>query len=478
MEFDFSGIDTSSEEGFKVSFSRRVEETVLLFIDTYRPLFPDGGVVIQKIYDEKPGISALPMAYRLAISAGVKMFISIDEYDHFANDLIAMGSGLGDDVYRRMVRANGLVRDFYETLKTGTKAVIDRIFITGISPVMLDDLTSGFNIAVNLTTSLKYNEMMGFTRDEVDILMSETGVDPALINVDMETYYNGYLFHADGVNKVYNPSMVLYFFDQILRRKKVPGNIIDDNLKTDYGRLARLVQNEQNRAKLIKTVEEGGVSAELVSKFSIDSLSDDDYFISLLFYMGLLTIGGERQGNLTRLRIPNYSIRTVYWEYILRLTRNICPDIIYDQSKLNQAIVQLAYYGNPEPYVEYVHTQLLSPLSNRDLMGFDEKYVKILLLAGLFQSRIYVPRSEYETEGGYTDIYLRRSPLLPDIKYEWLWEIKYIKESDRRTLPAVRREAVEQMKRYLADREMGGREDLKAAVILFTGKKKREIIPV
>ncbi|MDR1676060.1 MAG: AAA family ATPase, partial [Tannerella sp.] len=131
-----------------------------------------------------------------------KLFVRVDEYDHFANDLIAMGKYMGEEVYKTMVTANGLVRDFYETLKTGTSRVIDRIFITGISPVMLNDLTSGFNIADNLTLALQYNEMMGFTQEEVDALMIETGVDPDCINVDMELYYNGYLFNEDGENRV------------------------------------------------------------------------------------------------------------------------------------------------------------------------------------------------------------------------------------------------------------------------------------
>jgi hypothetical protein len=124
-----------------------------------------------------------------------------------------------------------MVRDFYECVKAATKSsVVYRTFITGISPVMLDDLTSGYNIAELLTLDPKYNEMMGFTQEEVEALMVETGVEPALINVDMEAYYNGYLFHPDGENRVYNPAMILYFFGQILRYRRPPVNIVDQNL--------------------------------------------------------------------------------------------------------------------------------------------------------------------------------------------------------------------------------------------------------
>jgi hypothetical protein len=319
MQFNFSGLKTDTVEHFAIDFDRNIEYSVQNFLSKYAHLFSNAGELISKIDDTHPGSGALRLAYQATLETGNRIFVIIDEYDHFANDLIAMGTHLGDDVYRRMIRANGLVRDFYETLKIGTSDVVDRIFITGISPVMMDDLTSGFNIAANLTLNLRYNEMMGFTQEEVNSLMEETGIDPTLVNVDMEMYYDGYLFHKDGENRVYNPSMILYFFNQILEEKKTPENIIDDNLKTDYGRLQRLVQNEQNREKLIEIVRSNGIIADIIPKFSIDRLPDNKYFVSLLFYMGLLTIDKYEKGRMY-LKIPNYSIQTVYWEYIEQLT--------------------------------------------------------------------------------------------------------------------------------------------------------------
>ena len=415
------------------------------------------------------------MAYSAAKSAEVKIYVLIDEYDHFANDLIAMGSQLGEDVYRHMVRANGLVRDFYETLKIGTSDVLDRIFITGISPVMLDDLTSGFNIAANLTPELQYNEMMGFTREEVHAMMAATGVNPAHINVDMDRYYNGYLFHKDGENRLYNPSMVLYFFNRILKDGNAPENIIDDNLKTDYGRLQRLVENEENRVRLLEIAKENGIVSDIVSKFSIDRLEDTEYFVSLLFYMGLLTIGKFEMGS-TYLRIPNYSIRTIYWEYIVRLTQDLNKEVLIDMTNLKAAIRELAYRGNPVPYVDYVSKNVFSRLSNRDLVRFDEKYIKIMLLNGLFQSRLYVPVSEMEVEHGYIDIWLERSPLLPEIPFEWVWEVKYLKKEDEAQLAAGKAAALAQLEKYRRSDRFRSRTDVKYAALLFTGKDRYEIV--
>jgi hypothetical protein len=477
MKFDFSGMNTSGEDDFRFSFSNNIQSAVRRFMDVYRNMFPDAADFIRKIDEEKLGIQSIRRAIDIAESVGVKIFIIIDEYDHFANDLIAMGTNLGKDVYRNVVQANGFVRDFYEALKIGTKSVIDRIFITGISPVMLDDLTSGFNIAVNLTLDLKYNEMMGFTQQEVDALMVETGVEPSLIKVDMEAYYDGYLFHEDGANRVYNPSMILYFFNRILTEGKPPRNIVDDNLKTDYNRLRRLVKDEQNRETLMEIVQNNGIISDVISKFSIDRLEDTKYFISLLFYMGLLTVDEPQEGSL-RLKIPNYSIRTVYWEYLEQLTLEWNKDVMIDLREQSAAVRELAYRGNLQPYIEYVSQHIFSRLSNRDLQQFNEKYIKIMLLNGLFQSKLYVPSTEKEVENGYIDIFLQRSPLLPDVKYEWVWELKYIKKSDEdndEALQSKREEACVQLNKYRESSLFSDRIDVRFASILFIGKDKYEI---
>jgi hypothetical protein len=136
-----------------------------------------------------------------------------------------------------------------------------------------------------------------------------------------------YLFHIEGENRVYNPAMVLYFFDQIISFKKPPQNIIDLNLKTDYGRLQKLTKNENNRNTLIQILKDDVIKAKIAEKFSIDMINDDSYFVSLLFYMGLLTIKDQYMLQ-TRLCIPNYSIKTLYWEYIARLVAHNSPDII------------------------------------------------------------------------------------------------------------------------------------------------------
>ena len=442
MEFNFSGLDTGNPEKFVNSFNGKVQILVQRFLKKYESVFEQSDVLIGNIERNQNGVASLEIAFSAAMAANVKIFVIIDEYDHFANDLIAMGV---KSVYKKMVQANGVVRDFYETLKIGTSAVVDRIFITGISPVMLDDLTSGFNIAANLTIEERYNNMLGFTRQEVDWLLKETGVNEDFINVDMDRYYNGYLFHENATERVFNPSMILYFFDQIINTRQAPKNIIDDNLKMDYGRLQRLTQNEANRDKLLQIVKDDGIVTKIQSKFSIDQLNHDKYFISLLFYMGLLTIEKSVLGNV-RLCIPNYSIKTVLWEYLMESVQ-VNAGFAINTTELDESIAALALDGQVKPFVDYIVGNIFNKLSNRDLQNFDEKYIKIMILSCLFQSNVYIPISELETNNGYVDVFLNRSPLLPEVKYEWLFELKYIRSSDK-SLDAYRAEAEKQLLGY------------------------------
>jgi hypothetical protein len=291
----------------------------------------------------------------------------------------------------------------------------------------------------------------------------------------MEWYYNGYLFHKDATDRVYNPSMMLYFFDQIINNKKVPDKIIDDNLKTDYGRLQRLTQNEANRETLLQIVKDEGIEAQIQSKFSIDTLYDGDHFISLLFYMGLLTIEKSSFG-VVRLCIPNYSIKTVLWEYILKSVR-ISSGFTINTAELNRSVRALALDGQTKPFTDYIVGNVFDKLSNRDLQQFDEKYIKIMMFSCLFQSNVYIPVSETETNNGYIDVYLRRCPLLPEVKYEWILEIMYIKVSDAtdKELEKQRSDAIKQLHDYGNSFMLKDSQDLKKAVILFIGKNKYEI---
>jgi hypothetical protein len=221
------------------------------------------------------------------------------------------------------------------------------------------------------------------------------------------------------------------------------------------------------------------VTAEIATNFSIDEMYNEQYFVSLLFYMGLLTIDRIEQG-MTVLKIPNYSIRTIYWEYIELFTRNLNADIMLNTKEESAAIKTLAYKGDPSSYIVYISKNIFQRLSNRDLIGFDEKYIKLMLLSGLFRSQLYLPTSEKEVEHGYIDIFLQRSPLLPEIPYEWVWELKYIKKDDatKEKVAATLEAAQTQLEKYRASALFAGRDDVKFAALLFIGKEAYHLIPL
>lgn len=464
IQFDFSGLDTDNHDDFRKSFSMRVQNMVIAFLNRYKTWFPKAEATIQSLIETRLGIEAMDIAYNFAAEANIPIFAIIDEYDHFANNLIAMGK-----TYKDEVKAGGIVRSFYESLKAGTKSVVRRIFITGINPMMLNDLTSGFNMSTDYSLDVRYNDMFGFTREEVEWLMKETGVDKNLIKVDMEAYYNGYMFNNDGENKVYNSQMILYLFNQILRLGKQPQHIIDTNLQTDYERLRRLAENENNREKLLQIIQDGGIFGKVVEKFSLEKLNSDEYFISLLFYLGMLTNGGMQRGQ-TWLKIPNYSIKTLYWEYAISYVQDLEKKRV-STLDLSNVIAKMAYDGDIKSYLDFFTENFLKRLSNRDLMSFDEKYIKVMLLSSLFISNMYLPVSEDENINGYTDIYLQKHPAIPDIKFEYVFEVKYVKtESSEAEIKAKFDEANKQIEKYKKDQRFCGREDLKFVALVFKGK--------
>ncbi|MDR1224945.1 MAG: ATP-binding protein [Tannerella sp.] len=476
LNLDFSGLDTSDEKSFNISLSYKMQEYVRGFLIHYRDFIPDWKNYNEQITVEQPGVKALLTTFNIARLLNKKLYIIIDEYDHFANDLIAQGTYTGNTIYHNIVHANGSIRDFYEILKDGSKTVIDRIVLTGVTPIMLDDITSGFNISNNLSLDPRYNEMLGFTEDEVNLLMREAGVDPDMIKVDMEYYYDGYLFQSEGENKVYNPSMMLYLFDQVLKFGRKTRNIIDENLKTDYGRLQMLMQNEDNRKQLIKITKDNAIESEVIPRFPLAKLQENEYFVSLLFYLGLLTVD-KTEDNVPRLKIPNYSIRTIYWDYIKEMTADGNPDVLINMNDQRLALRELAYRGNPSLFIEHISKNIFSRLSNRDLIYFDEKYIKIMILNGLWQSNLYLTISELEVSQGYTDIYMQRSHLLPEIPYEWVWEIKYLKKEDatETALKKTREQSRIQLKKYHDSYRFADRTDVRYLSLIFIGKDQFEM---
>src|SRR6056297_1839845 len=450
LRLDFSGIETSQgKQALYDSFTDNVKEYLLPFLEKYKTqLKTEKAEEIQKENNPtqliKSFISILKQSNRQA-------YLLIDEYDNFANDLIGANE---DNLYYDILSKTGFVRTFYEAIKSGAQeGAISRIFLTGVSPIMLDDLTSGFNIAKNITLQRAYNQALGFTQAEVEEMLdyynilSEEKKQKTL--EDMKKYYNGYLFHPQATERLYNPAMVLHFMDAF-KEGQYPDSMVDMNVKTDYGKLQRLINDDrlQEGSKIEQILEEEEIITKIIEMFPLEAITNKDELISLMYYMGMLTIDEAILANV-KLRVPNLVIKEIYWQYIYRKVNRVLGDTvdIYSITKVTQI---LAETGNPKAFIEYAYDKVVQYISNRDLIKMEEKHIKMIFLSFLSMNEIYIPYSELEMNKGYSDIVL-----VPDTRYNvknsQIWELKYIKENEN---PQEKiKDAKKQIKKYEQDQK-------------------------
>ena len=422
IRFSFSGLDTSSTEKFQRSFTTAIRSSIEFFITDHRSIIADYKILKEKIWNIDNVRGFIEFAFDIINGYNRKAYIIIDEYDHFANDLIAMGTNLSKKQYKELIWANGVVRDFYETLKDNTDTVIDKIFITGITPIMLDDITSGFNISNNLSNDLRFSEILGFTEEDIEWLLDEAGIDRAKIAVDRKFLYNGYIFHPNAEQKLYNPSMILFLAYKVSITDGKLDEIIDDNLKIDYGRIQMLLDKPENIKKLEEIIEHGQVASIVTARFSIDKIHETKNFLSLLYYMGLVTIDKGTLGERL-LKIPNYTSKTMYWEYMENMIMERNSEMIYDPSVIYQGLITLSFKGDYKPFFENFHQNFVSQISK--LQPINENYI-------IKRSIEYVLGFLQELYSFVTDDSAKNLPNLLSQQYQFIEEL--IRNSELRRI--------------------------------------------
>jgi hypothetical protein len=431
LKFDFSGINTDSQEQTYKGFSAKVKDGIKQFLDTYSKYFSEDDS--KDILSETAPEIVLNRLFTAARKEGIPhVYVVIDEYDHFTNELFSFRL----TEFREIVSENGFVRKFYEVIKTGTQeGVVDRFFATGVAPVTLDSLTSGFNISSNISLKPLFNEMMGFVETEVEGVLKEIGVAPTEIPETMDevrSWYNGYLFHPRAKRRVYNSDMVLFFAKEYQQAGGFPDSLLDTNISSDFGKIGkvfRLGGEESKRWELLQDLLSGReVSVQLTEQFSFARSFTEHDFLSLLFYMGLVTIQGAKLSALT-LQIPNEVIRKLYYQYFLEKIQQMgglkdhAPDVLDNT-------LEFAQHNNPRPLVSLLE-KTLAQLSNRDWPGFGEKHLKSILIAYFYSVGIYHIQSEPEIGQGYADLLLRRRPPF-EPPYQFMIELKFFVQKGRR----------------------------------------------
>ncbi len=469
LSFEFSRIMTDTIQNTYDGFLFNVKQGVRLFLKEYEVFFPnlDFDKVVQENAPNKV-LSNLLEVHRL-YKVPHNIFILIDEYDHFANELISFHF----DYFKEAVSQNGFVRKFYETIKTATgMGIVQKFFATGVSPITLDSMTSGFNIASNISLDILFYQMLGFVEEEVENILENIGVEKLelpIVLADLRNWYDGYLFNIKSPKHIYNPDMVLYFAQFYKAHKSYPNNLLDPNIATDYSKIRnvfRIQNRETDNLAVLRTLSETGrVSAQLTDMFNFEKVFSHDDLASLLFYMGFLTIEKADFAG-TVFKFPNFVIERLYSEYFVSFLQSQAH-LPIDNSKMNASIRSMARTGNPQPFFDQV-SEILKNLSNRDAFHFNEMSLKAILVSCLHQQQFYYVHSEYETSKGYVDVFLEAIRGY-DPDYQIAIELKYIKKSDDKDISVLLDKADTQLTDYLVSKKFVTRKGLKGFVVIVKG---------
>ena len=465
LRFNFSAFDDTLDT-LRERFEEYCQLVVRYALGRNGDLFPE--TVRQHICSRPSVTGQLNELFLYANDHGIPLYVLIDEYDNFANTVLAHH---GEEAYQAFTHGGGFYRNFFATLKDGagySDGGLERMFITGVSPITMDDVTSGFNIGKNISLHPKFNDMLGFTEEEVRNLL-EMYRDYGVFNQEVEAaldimreWYNGYRFAKSAQGDLYNTDMVLYFLDESIPNRGMPDELIDTNVRIDYGKLRHLLtvnrQLNGNFDLLRHIIGEQTADSTILLSFPLERLNRRENFLSLLHYFGLLSIRAIAHG-VPRLGIPNQTVKRLMYGYL----RDAYDDVgvfsvdVYTFSRLMR---QMAFDGAWQPVLDFLRDALVEQTGIRDYMD-GEKVVHGFVAAYLSLVDQFLLHSEYELNKGYADLYLE--PFVaqyPDVGYGYVLELKYLKRSeavDDAVVAAKVQEAVEQLRGYLADPSMRSR---------------------
>ena len=459
LRFDFSIVDIYNVEE---SFRYIVELTLNSFIRRYS--------LDIKFKSNNP-ISMFADIFDYVKEYNINLYVMIDEYDNFANKLFLNSQ---KDYLNIVTKKTAPFKQFFTTLKAGTtgnNAPIKRMFITGVTPMTMYDVTSGFNIGDNISLNSTFHNMVGFTTDELKEALAYYKLDNKVEVSMLEEWYNHYKFNYKNT-PIYNSDMVLYFIKEYLNEDELPKEMIDINVRSDYSKLRSIIYTNKKLNGNFKTMQTliGGehiTISNLVQDFSALNLTKEENFKSLLFYLGLVTIQ-DRRLKLS-LKIPNETVKRIDIDFLkdaLELERAF----VLNTDKLSDLLAEFALHGDIEVF-KYLATQIKENTGIRDYI-YSEQTVKSMYLAYLSLTPYYVIKSEEELNKGFADILLK--PLNPYVKYVGLVEFKYIKRGEKEPTSKVIKTLVNDAGKQLDDYE---KDEL---VTAFTNKglKLQKVIVV
>jgi len=463
LRFNFSGVETTDNVDVVKSFFGRVEDGAKSFIARYGldielNLESSSAQLLSSLFT---GFSALRLQH--------KIYIMIDEYDHFTNSMLR---GDASD-FLIVLQKGGFVRSFYEVIKEKAElGIVARFFATGVMSVSLDSMSSGFNIVTNITSNARFADAMGFTSDEVkDILRKVLPLESEQSEVYeiLRENYNGYLFSLKKDVRIFNSTLIMYYLAYYMQEKESPESLIDPNLNQSGVTIKNIVDlknSEENYQMIQDIVESKEVAGTLQHFIDIEKKFDRNDVITLLFNIGLLTI--KQPGIRTKFEIPNKVIERIYLQYLGELIQRKANYKI-DIEKQGTALDELGEKGSVEGLTRIVE-EFLTNISGRNMIQFDEKYIKLIYMTLISSTNQFIIYDEFPVGRGFADLFIQKAPS-SYAKYEALIELKYIKKSDttKARIESELLKGVNQVEGYLQDERIGGKPDLKKFVIVFSG---------
>lgn len=429
LDFSKIGGDIKDlKENFNNYCNIRLDNFIERYKRAYRP------EIVEKIKSASTVVDKLNMIDTEAKDANMQLYLIIDEYDNFTNVVL---NEHGEKVYWALTHAKGFYREIFKMFK----GMFTRIFMTGVSPVTLDDLTSGFNIGWHISTKPAFNQMLGFSTEDVREMFEyfksagkvRPDCDVESVIAEMKPWYDNYCFSEDALrtqSRVFNCDMVLYYLRNYIETGESPRQMIDPNTKTDYNKMKKLLQLDKldgNRKGVIYEIaEQGEIISNLETTFPAETLTNPKMFVSLLFYYGMLTIKGTH-GSRLMLGIPNNNVRKQYYEYLLEQYEEKAS---LDTNQLEDYFYDMAYDGKWHDALQFLADSYAKVSSVRD--GIEaERNIQGFFMAYLNLNAYYMTAPELELNHGYCDFFL-----LPDLthyasKHCYILELKLIPKKEK-----------------------------------------------
>ena len=477
LNFDFSGIDSNDNwdiDRLMEAFNTKVISGITKFIERYNIKFnidrtQTPSSLIGMFFDAIEGLKLEN-----------KIYVIIDEYDNFTNGILKGNA----EKFLAMLTGEGFIKGFYARIKEAIKAgVVERFFATGIAPVTLDSMTTGFNIATDITRDEDFDAMIGFTEQEVieiikEVLLEKTEKEQLEIFETMKKYYDGYRFAELSEKHLFNSTLVMYYLNSYAKKGMAPTQLLDMNIAANFTKLGNLLTlkgNSKSKEILTKAIQNQPIQGKIINKFELGEMPVDEQVIqSLLFYFGYLTIGENVTNTIIKYKIPNQVMSGIYNEYFLYLIQKSGVEI--NTTKIQEAALELAFEGKINKICNIVE-EYLSYVGNIAWQRYDEKYVQSYMHAILGLNEMFNVYLEYNVQHNrYIDVAVFKREN-SGIKYQAIIELKYIKKEDAKTeeskqkeIERKRNEALEEIQVYSQDTRLP-QENMKKFIVIYVGEK-------